>query len=304
MCCWRTGDGPDTRETVLVAVSHLLENRVFIVTGGGQGLGKAFARSIAAHGGTVVVADIAADSAEKVASEIRETGGHALGLCMDIKDPDACDQLVAAADREFGRLDGLVNNAGVIVTGDTASESSVAIRQLVDVNIVGSVLCGNAAIRAMRRYGDGGSIVNLSSGALQGIEGLALYGMTKGAIASLTYGWALDLHKDGIRCNALAPLANTHMSTHVPGPESSRGPEPDRIAPAAVFLLSSLSANLTGQILRFDGKKMGLVIPGHLTTVTEREDWSPQEIAESIATDLADAIAPVGLANSPRPQWV
>ena len=71
-----------------------------------------------------------------------------------------------------------------------------------------------------------------------------------------------------------------------------------------MFLLSSLSANLTGQILRFDGKKMGLVIPGHLTTVTEREDWSPQEIAESIATDLADAIAPVGLANSPRPQWV
>jgi len=285
-------------------LSTLLANRAFLVTGAGQGLGRAYAREIAAHGGAVVVADIASDLAESVASDIRRSGGEAVGVGADVTDPEACRTLIDVADREFARLDGLVNNAGVIVTGDTMTQSPEEIQHMVNVNVLGSVYCGNAAIRAMRHYGNGGSIVNVSSGALQGIPGLALYGMTKGAIASLTYGWALDLEGDGIRCNALAPLAQTQMSTQFPGAEISRGPEPDRVAPAVVYFLSALSEGITGQILRFDGMRMGLVVPGHLTTVTQREQWSASEIAEAIATNLAPALAPVGLAHSPKPQWV
>ncbi len=304
MCRRGPRNGACVGETVIGASTALFGDQAFIVTGSGQGLGRAFAQAITQAGGRVIVADIVEENALAVAKGICDAGGAAIGTRIDVTDSDECERLVKIADEEFGRLDGLVNNAGVIVSGDSAEESTELIRNIVDVNVVGSVLCGTAAIRAMRGYGNGGSIVNLSSGALQGIPGLALYGMTKGAIASLTYGWALDLEGDGIRCNALAPLASTSMSTKVPGPESARGPSPEAIAPAVLYLLSSLSTGITGQVLRFDGTRMGLVVPGHLTTVTEADGWSPWTIADVIKTSLSPGIAPVGLANSPRPTWV
>jgi len=304
VCRRRARNGSCVGEAVIVTSSSLLGNLAFIVTGSGQGLGRAFARAIAQAGGKVIVADIVKGLSMAVAKDIRDDGGVAVGAQVDVSDSDSCERLVRLADDEFGRLDGLVNNAGVIVSGDSAEESVDAIRRIVDVNILGSVLCGTAAIRAMRAYGNGGSIVNLSSGALQGVPGLALYGMTKGAIASLTYGWALDTEDEGIRCNALAPLASTNMSTQVPGPESARGPDPQAIAPAVLYLLSSLSSEVTGQILRFDGKRMGFVVPGGLTTVTESDQWSPESIADAVVTKLGPGIAPVGLAKTPRPTWV
>ncbi|NHF62152.1 SDR family NAD(P)-dependent oxidoreductase [Microcella pacifica] len=285
-------------------MSGVLEGTAVIVTGAAHGLGRAYALAAAEAGAGVIVGDLRAEGVHETVDLISTAGGTAVGVVGDVVQPETAQSFVDTCLATFGRLDGLVNNAGVIFPGSSLDLSARDVRLLVDVNVTGSILCGVAAARAMRDAGTPGSIVNVSSGALQGLDDLALYGATKGATASLTYGWALEWERYGIRCNAIAPLAHTAMSDQMNIPDEHKGPDPALIAPALLHLLSARSAPLTGQILRFDGKRLGLVTPSHLTIVTERPTWSPEDVAEALAGVLAPGVAPVGLMNSPRPQWV
>lgn len=285
-------------------MSGVLEGTAVIVTGAAHGLGRAYALAAADAGASVVVGDLRAEGVHETVDLITEAGGTAVGVVGDVVQPETAQSLVDTCLTAFDRLDGLVNNAGVIFAGSSLDLPVRDVRLLIDVNVTGSILCGVAAARAMRDAGTPGTIVNVSSGALQGMDDLALYGATKGATASLTYGWALEWQRYGIRCNAIAPLAHTAMSDHMDIPDEHKGPDPALIAPVVVHLLSDRSAPLTGQILRFDGRRFGLVTPSYLSTVTERPTWSPDEVAEALTGVLAPGIAPVGLMNSPRPQWV
>lgn len=281
-----------------------LARRAVIVTGAGAGLGRAYAIAIAAAGGSVVVNDDDAGAAEGTAFAVRESGGVAVAVPGDVADPEMGVRLVDAALREFGRIDGIVNNAGVLSPGPSVDQPAGAVAQALAVNVAGAVHCGAAAVRAMREAGTAGSVVNVASGALQGSEGLTLYGMTKAAVLGLTYGWAIELEGTGIRCNAIAPLAHTAMSDLVGADDARKGPAPHLVAPAVVYLLSPRSSRMTGQILRFDGRRLGLMAPPQLTHVTERPEWDVAQIAEALDHELAPGVAPVGLARSPRPQWV
>ncbi|MCC2113080.1 MAG: glucose 1-dehydrogenase [Hyphomicrobiales bacterium] len=182
-----------------------------LVTGASRGIGAATARMAAAAGYAVVVnyAHNGA-AAEALVEEIRADGGTAMAIAADVSDEAAVDQLFAAIDDEFGRLDVLVNNAGIIDKSSRLDEFSKArIDRIFAVNVVGAFLCAQRAVRRMstRHGGAGGAIVNVSSAAARlGSPGVYIdYAASKGAIDTMTLGLAKEVAGEGIRVNAVRP---------------------------------------------------------------------------------------------------
>ena len=281
----------------------MLTGKSVVVTGSGGGIGAAYARLAASHGAAVVVNDVDAGAAESVAEEIRRAGGRAVAFAADVSDWDAAGNLVATAVETFGRIDGLVNNAGLFTAGEPDDLTAEQVDRLVRVNVVGSVACGTHAIGFMKRQRSG-VVVNVTSGVQCGTRGLSLYGMTKGAMASLTYGWALDLAEFGVRVNAISPNAHTRMADEYErfrGDASTGqnvGKSPETNAPAAVFLLSDASAPLTGQVLRVDGADLTLMThPRQVVPVAREDGWTVRSVAAAMAGPLASYAQPLGLAD-------
>ncbi|MBO0821340.1 MAG: SDR family NAD(P)-dependent oxidoreductase, partial [Nocardiopsaceae bacterium] len=196
-----------------------LDGRVVIVTGGGNGIGRAMSLEIARRGGKAVVADIDAAAASAVASEIKaasETkaaGGDAIAVTADVSDAASADRMVDEAVGHYGRVDGLVNNAAIYatVTVTRAPYDEITEREWDDmmrVNVKGTWLCSRAAARAMRAQGTGGAIVNVSSGtAFKGTPGLIHYVTSKAAILGFTRSLARELGPHHIKVNCIAPGA-------------------------------------------------------------------------------------------------
>jgi NAD(P)-dependent dehydrogenase (short-subunit alcohol dehydrogenase family) len=233
-----------------------LADRAVIVTGGGQGLGRAFAMDAASRGAAVVVNDLDGRLALQVASAIRARGGRAVDVAGSVSNPDIGELLVESCIATFGRCDGLVNNAGRFLWEDSGAEDAHVLRAVVETNVVGSLLCGGAALRHFRSVGRG-AIVNISSNAYLGAERMAAYAATKGALVSLTYSWAAEFAGTAIRVNCLAPRAATRMSAV--RNDTTGWPDPDAIAPVASLLLSEVSAPMTGEVLSFDGNALARV---------------------------------------------
>ncbi|MFD1051399.1 SDR family NAD(P)-dependent oxidoreductase, partial [Kibdelosporangium lantanae] len=148
-----------------------------------------------AHAGAaVVVNDIDGDLAERTAENIRSQGGRVVASSHTVADPAEAQAIVNLCVREFGKVDGLVNNAGLNYEAFPWDEDIDQVRELVEVNVLGVMYTGIAAARQMRAQG-GGSIVNVSSGAHLGQRKLGIYAASKGAVASLTYSWALDMEE-------------------------------------------------------------------------------------------------------------
>lgn len=266
-----------------------LVGKSIIVTGSGQGLGRAYSLALAAAGAAVIVNDISGASAEAVVGEIRETGGRAGASGHSVTDPDAAEELVALAVSEFGRLDGIVNNAGVLYEAPAWEMSAQQVKRLVDVNVLGTMYCGHAAIRRLRAQGTGGSIINVTSGTHLGQPGLAIYGATKGAIASLTYGWALDVHGSGIRVNAISPLAVTAMKL----PPYDGHAMPADIAALVCYLLSDASSGITGQLVRRARTGLGIMRHPAIGTMLDG-DWGVEQIAAAFDEVLVNELEPIG----------
>jgi NAD(P)-dependent dehydrogenase (short-subunit alcohol dehydrogenase family) len=245
-----------------------LAGRVVVVTGAGRGLGRAYAHDAAAAGAAVVVNDIDEAEAREVAAGLPQ----AVASRHDISDPEQAQELIALARERFGRLDGLVNNAGLYYEAAPWEDDPRRIHRLIDVNVVGSLLCTAVAARAFREQGQGGAIVNATSGALFGFPTTSTYSASKGAIASLTLSTAIDLAEIGVRVNAVAPVAATRLTLAAQAgrrftPDGARSAPldgieartPDRIAPLVTFLLSSLSDGITGRFYRFDGFRLSRI---------------------------------------------
>ncbi|MFI7427919.1 SDR family NAD(P)-dependent oxidoreductase [Micromonospora sp. NPDC049836] len=237
---------------------------VTIVTGGGRGIGAATARRLAAAGHRVAIgyrSDHAA--ARAVLADIEATGGRGVAVAADTTDPDQVRRLFDAA-ADLGPLTGLVNNAGITSPiGPFTDLRADDLRRVVDVNLVGYVLC---AQQAARRMADGGAIVNVSSAAATlGSPGEYVhYAAVKAATDTLTVGLAKELAPRGIRVNAVAPgiiRTEIHALSGVPDrPDTAAGRiplgragEPDEIAGAIAFLLGPDSSYTTGAVLRIAG---------------------------------------------------
>ena len=282
-------------------MTGLLVDRAVVVTGAGRGLGRAFAIAIAEAGGAVVVNDIDADEAQAVVDEIVAAGGRALASGHSVAEWDSAGALIGSCVEAFGSIDGLVNNAVAYpYFGPAWDEDGDQIRLAVEVNVLGALFCGVHAMRHMREQRRG-SIVNLTSRAMQGIPGAATYGVTKGALASATYGWAIQLEPFGVRVNALSPGAKTRAHDLAASVGTYAAPDavpPERIAPAVVYLLSDLAKDITGQVLALVGGKLGVFRHPVMETIEERPAWTPEDIADRFgALQLESAGLDVALAR-------
>jgi NAD(P)-dependent dehydrogenase (short-subunit alcohol dehydrogenase family) len=272
----------------------MLRGKTVIVTGAAQGLGRAFAQAAAAHGAKIVIGDIDQAGADETAALIEAGGGEADVLCGSIGEWDFAQALVKRCLERFGSIDGLVNNAASFHVGPAPDETEDGLRAMVQTNVLGTMFCGTHALRAMRGQNAGGAIVNVTSTARAGRRDMSVYAATKGAVASLTYAWALEAVEYRARVNAVAPRALTSMTRQGSDSAPDHAP-PESVAPVVVFLLSDAAANVTGQIVHFDGRGLALgVAPGLTEAVHHPEPWGVEQIAQSFAGPLRDQRQPVG----------
>jgi NAD(P)-dependent dehydrogenase (short-subunit alcohol dehydrogenase family) len=254
-----------------------------VVTGAGKGLGAAYARDLAAAGASVVVNDIDRESADAVVESITRQGGSAVADHNSVAGWESSGAIVQTALTAFGRLDGLVNNAGLFYLADPRQEDPAWIEEMVRVNLLGTMFCGQHAISHMSAHG-GGAIVNDTSGAQSGMRQRGTYGATKGATSSLTYSWAMDLASSGIRVNAISPIARTGMVDYgIARGESGTTIPPEHVAPLVTFLLSDDARGITGQVIRLEGPQLSLLSkPGARRTSTEQSTWDHDTLATSL----------------------
>ncbi len=246
------------------------ERRVVIVTGGGRGIGAAVARLVGARGFPVAVNfESNRAAAEAVAREIVAAGSRALAIQGDVAREEDVLRMFDLAEREFGAIGGLVNNAAV--TGGFARAESLdarAVERMLAVNVLGTMLCSREAVRRMslRRGGKGGAIVNISSLAARtgGAGEWVHYAASKGAIDSFTIGLAREVAEEGIRVNAVAPgLIETELHAAngepgrlerlTPGIPMKRPGTAMEVAEGVVWLLSEAASYTTGTILEIGG---------------------------------------------------
>ena len=246
------------------------QNKVLVVTGAARSIGAAIARLAARDGYRVVVNYSASrQAAESVVGEIEAAGGEAVALPGDVADEGDVLRLFESVDKRFGRLDGLVNNAGIISqSGRLENLKAADLKRVFDVNTIGSFLCAREAVKRMStaRGGQGGAIVNLSSAAaILGSPGeFVHYAASKGAINTMTIGLAKEVAREGIRVNAVEPgMVDTDMQKAsgdpgrvariVPTIPIGRCGTPEEIAETVLFLLSDAASYVTGAILRVTG---------------------------------------------------
>lgn len=236
-----------------------LKNKVALVTGAGQGMGRAIAQRYAAEGASVVALDLNLEAAQQT---LQGLAGEHLALALNVADSAAVNAAVDHAMARFGRVDVLVNNAGTGGVDAFTEISDEAWARVIGVNLNGAFFCARAAVRAMRKTG-GGVVINLGSTAAVSGDGPAHYVTSKAAIMGLTRSMAKELAKSGIRVNTLVPgPTNTPMMQGIPqewadaivaGVPMGRMGEPEDIAKVAVFLASDDSGFVTGQNLAVNG---------------------------------------------------
>jgi len=244
--------------------------QVVIVTGGAQGIGRACVEAFAAEGAAVVIADVDAAGGEKAAEAVQAQGGRATFIQTDVGDAAQAQRLVERTLEAFGRLDVLINNAGIIKTAEFLEISEADFDAVLRVNLKGVFLVGQAAARAMVRQGKG-AIVNMSSAnAVVAIANQVPYVTSKGAVNQLTKVMALALADKGVRVNAIGPgsiltdLLKVVMSDEAARRRIlSRTPmgrcgEPAEVAKVALFLASDDASYLTGQCIYPDGGRLAL----------------------------------------------
>jgi glucose 1-dehydrogenase len=255
-----------------------LENKVAIVTGGAHGIGFAVARRYAAEGAKVVIADVDDVAGEAAASAL--DSGRGLFVAADVGDRRDAGKLVEAASREFGGVDIVVNNAGIVHGADFLDLEEADFDRVLRVNLKGAFLVGQAAARRMvaqvKAGRPPGAIINMSSiNAVVAIPNQVPYCVSKGGLAQLTKVMALSLAPYGIRANAIGPGSIMTDILKAVGTDReakrrilARTPlgrigEPDEIAAIAVFLAGPDSSYITGQTLYADGGRLGLnyVVP-------------------------------------------
>ncbi|MCU1533372.1 MAG: fabG [Arthrobacter sp.] len=230
-------------------MSGQLAGRVTLVTGSTRGIGRAMAQRFAAEGATVVVHGRRPEDAEEVAAAIP----RAVAVAADLHDRAAAASLVDRVVRRVGRIDVLVNNAAVMAAGSISRVGDEAWDTALGVNLTAPMAITRAAVPGMKTAG-GGVILNVvSSSGTDGISGFSAYGASKAGLLGLTLTWARELHRFGIRVNALSPEAVTDMVRAIPPEEfairTARMPTPEAIADVALFLVGDASRAVWGQCL-------------------------------------------------------
>lgn len=243
-----------------------LTGRVAIITGGSKGLGQSMAAGLASAGADVLLVSRHADEAIRAAEEIARDHGHrALGVEADVTDAGQAESIVTTALRELGRLDILINSAGINIRGPIEELSLEQFRLVMETNVTGTWLCARAAIPHLKRSGHGRIINVASTLGLVGLANRTPYASGKGAVVQMTRTLGLELAQDGVTANAICPgpfltemnlpIADTEEGKRlvVGATALKRWARLEEIQGAAIFLASDASSYVTGSTLVVDG---------------------------------------------------
>lgn len=244
-----------------------LENKVSIITGGGRGIGEATAKKFASEGAIVVVTDLNESDINNTVEEITATGGKAIGIVSNVADREQVSELIQKVVDQYGRVDVVVNNAGITADSTLVKMTEEQWDRVIDVNLKGVFNMGQAAAKVMKEQ-NGGVILNASSVVgLYGNFGQTNYAATKWGVIGMTKSWAKELGKNKVRVNAVAPgFIMTPMTEKMPEKvlDMMKGKSvlgdlglPEDIANAYAFLASDEARFITGTVLSVDG---GVVI--------------------------------------------
>jgi len=279
-------------------MAGMVEGKVVVVTGAGGGIGRDIALALAAEGAKVVVNDIGtsttgegtdAGPAQQVVDEIRAAGGEAAPNTDSVADAAAANRIVTCALDHYGRIDGVVNNAGILRDRYFHKMSDVEWDGVIKVHLYGSWYVSRAAANHFREQNSGVYVHMTSTSGLIGNFGQANYSAAKLGLVALSKSIALDMQKFGVRSNCIAPFAWSRMTGSIPTdtPEQQARVEkikkmtPAKIAPLAVYLLSDAAQAVTAQVFAVRNNEIFLMSqPRPLRSVQRSEGWTPQQIAE------------------------
>lgn len=292
-------------------MQRLLEGKVALVTGAGRGVGKGIALALADAGAAVVVNDLGASlggegrdeqPAHEVVAAIRGAGGKAIAVFSSVSDWSAAQEMVDSAVKELGRLDVVVNNAGILRDAIFHRMTKEEFDQVVAVHLAGCFNVSRAAAPIFKEQGSGVFVHMTSTSGLIGNFGQANYMAAKLGVAALSKAIAIDMQKFGVRSNAVAPFAWTRMIDSIPAetPEQKKRVEglrklvPEKIAPFVVALCSDAARDVTGQIFGVRNNEIYLFSqPRPIRNAHRGEGWTPETILETALPMLRPAFFPL-----------
>ncbi|MBO9513883.1 MAG: SDR family oxidoreductase [Variovorax sp.] len=290
-----------------------LQEKVVVVTGAGGGVGRGIALELAREGARVVVNDLGVtlngekgkvSAAQEVADEIRALGGSAVANTDSVADWASAQKIVAAAVDTFGRIDGVVNSAGILRDAIFHKLSVEDFDSVVKVHLYGAFHMSRAAAPHLREQGSGALVHMTSTSGLIGSLGQANYAAAKMAIVGLSRAIAMDMGRFGVRSNCIAPHAFSRMIESVPGlsPEEQekylekrrQTTRPEQIAPLAAFLCSDAAQDISGQIFGARGNEVYLYNqPRPVRTLHRGEGWTVDTLAETLPKALKASFTPL-----------
>jgi NAD(P)-dependent dehydrogenase (short-subunit alcohol dehydrogenase family) len=294
-----------------MAKGNMVEGKVVVVTGAGRGIGRAIAIAMAEQGAKVVVNDIGvsltgeggdATPAQEVVNDIKKAGGHAVANSDSVADWNSAHRIIECAVDNFGRIDAVVNNAGIlrdVIFHKMTEEDWDAV---VNVMLKGAFNCSRAAAEHFRKQESGALVHMTSTSGLIGGMGQANYGAAKLGMVALSKAIAVDMQRFNVRSNCIAPVAWTRMTASIPpkDPATARRVEqrkqvtPEHNAPLAVFLASDAAKDVNAQVFAVRKNEIFLMSQSRpLRGIHRSEGWTPESCAEHLYPALKSWFFPL-----------
>ena len=289
----------------------MVQDKVVVVTGAGNGIGRDIALAMARHGAKVVVNDIGAslggdatglDPGQQVVAEIRALGGQAVANADSVSEPASAQRIIESAIDAFGRIDCVVNNAGILRDRIFHKMSVEDWDAVLKVHLYGAYYTSRAAALHFKEQGSGSLVHMTSASGLVGNMGQANYAAAKLGITALSKSIALDMQRFQVRSNCICPFAWSRMTSSIPAatPEEQarvnrlKQMTPDKIAPLAVYLASDAAAGVNAQVFAVRNNEIMLMSqPRPVRSVHRSEGWTPDTIASHCMPALTASFYPL-----------